>query len=141
MDRRIKNALILSGVGFVLGILIGVMISFFDGSLAQGISRRDVFMLFVGGIQGAIPMGLTVVYDIEDWSILRSTVTHFIPTMLVFYACSFYMGWLKFGTVGFVIATVCMIAAYYIIWMTQYLIYLKKVKTMNAKIREFRKKK
>ncbi|MBR3635801.1 MAG: DUF3021 domain-containing protein [Lachnospiraceae bacterium] len=141
MDRRIKNALILSGVGFVLGILIGVMISFFDGSLSQGITGRDVLLLFVGGVQGAIPMGLTVVYDIEDWSILRSTVTHFIPTMIVFYACSFYMGWLKFGTVGFVITTVCMIAAYYIIWMTQYLIYLKKVKTMNAKIREFRKKK
>ena len=141
MNRMLKTGLILSGIGFAMGLAIGVLIYFIGGGTIQALSGRDLFMFCVGGIQGAIPMGFTVVYDIEDWSILRSTVTHFIPTVIVFYACSFYLGWLKFGTTGFVIATVIMIAAYYIIWMTQYLIHLKQVKTMNAKIREFRKKK
>ena len=141
MNRMLKNGLILSGIGFAIGVAIGVSIYCLSGGMTEALSGRDLFKLFIGGLQGAIPMGLTVVYDIEDWSILRSTVTHFIPTMIVFYACSFYLGWLKLGTTGFVIATVIMIAAYYIIWMTQYLIHLKQVKTMNAKIREFRKKK
>ena len=141
MSKKLKNALILTGVGFIIGLAIGIFMIYIQGGQLNDLTGRDIFMLFVGGLQGAIPMGLTVVYDIEDWSILRSTVTHFIPTMIVFYACSYYMGWLKFGTTVFWITTVMMIVAYYIIWMSQYLIYLRQVKTMNAKIREFRKKK
>lgn len=141
MNKKLKNALILTGVGFIIGLAIGIFMIYIQGGQLNDLTGRDIFMLFVGGLQGAIPMGLTVVYDIEHWSILRSTVTHFIPTMIVFYAGSYCMGWLKFGTTVFWIATVLMIVTYYIIWMSQYLIYLRQVKTMNAKIREFRKKK
>ena len=141
MNKKLKNALILSCVGFIIGLAIGIFLDYAQGAKLKDITGRDVFMLFIGGLQGAIPMGLTVVYDIEDWSILRSTVTHFIPTMIVFYACSYYMGWLRFGTMVFWIATIIMIVTYYIIWMSQYLIYLRQVKTMTAKIRDFRKKK
>ena len=109
MNKKLKNALILTGVGFIIGLAIGIFMIYIQGGQLNDFTGRDIFMLFVGGLQGAIPMGLTVVYDIEDWSILRSTVTHFIPTMIVFYACSYYMGWLKFGTTVFWITTVMMI--------------------------------
>ena len=140
-----KKALLLSSIGFVLGIVVGVCFQLISKpellSLTGHTLTKILYYLFCG-LLGVLGMGGSVIYDIESWSILRCTVTHFLITFGGFVA--FYTGLVAIGVsdmppVGIrIIILVGFVAVYFCIWLIQYLIYRHKVKKMNAKLREWR---
>ncbi|MBR3306740.1 MAG: DUF3021 domain-containing protein [Lachnospiraceae bacterium] len=144
MKRSVKSALILGSIGFVCGILIGL--TFFICSDVYGAEDRaaafaglSLFELLVGGIYGMISMGLTVVYDIESWSIAKATITHFAFTLAGFYAMGMIQGWLVLGDLLFWIMTAAFIAVYICIWLSQYLSYRRQIRRMNDGLDQFKK--
>ncbi|MBR5336637.1 MAG: DUF3021 domain-containing protein [Lachnospiraceae bacterium] len=140
MNRVLKKGLILGAVGFVMGIIIGVVIFTMTGG--REITPVSIFHFLVGGIYAAWAMGGSTMYDIESWSILRCTLTHFITTLLAFYLMGTIQdGWLVIGSSLFWIVTAAFVVAYIIIWLAQYFSYKRKVKRMNEELRAFREKK
>ena len=70
-----KKAVLLGALGFALGVAIGVILTSAD----PGDNLRAAFpYILVCGIPGCIAMGSSVIYDIEEWSLVRASVTHFV---------------------------------------------------------------
>ena len=138
MNSVLKKALILGSIGFAIGLAIGITIFFLTGGSVEVITGRIVFEFLVGGIYGGLAMGGSAVYDIEEWSIARSTATHFICTFIGFFVLAYLQGWLMPGELLFWIFVVMWIFAYFMIWLIQYLVYHRKINEMNEELKNIR---
>ena len=83
-------------------------------------------------------MGSSAFYDIEEWSILRATVTHFAVVFASFNIIALSLGWFTFGSVDYWIIHAVMIVLYFLIWLVQYLIYKHKVKELNRELEKWK---
>lgn len=141
MNKIKTSALWLSLLGALLGVGIGLMFYF----LAEpGENHPDWLVYFLlCGVFGAVNMGTSAVYGIDEWSILRCTLTHFlicVSSTLLFFGALIALGWMDTPPAGVcaLIAAV-FVLVYFLIWLIQYLSYKRKVKTMNAKLRQWKK--
>ncbi len=139
MSNVLKKGFVLGACGFAMGVFIGICMCAVSGGVE--FTPINVFYLLVGGLYGAWAMGGSAVYDIEEWSILRCTLTHFISTLLAFYLMGTIQGgWLVIGSTVFWIVTAAFVVCYFIIWLVQYLKYKREVRIMNEELKEFKKK-
>lgn len=139
MNKIVKKALILGSIGFVIGLIIGLTVFFItEGGKPEGVtfSAFSILEFLVGGIYGAMAMGGTVAYDIESWSIARSTATHFVITFAGFHVLAYIQGWFFPKEAWYIILVIAWIIAYIIIWLTQYLIFRKKIRKMNEDLKK-----
>ena len=141
-----KKALWLSLIGFALGFAIGLLFYSLNGPesfLSQDGSRLAlVLYLLWSGLFGAVNMGTSAVYGVEAWSILRCTFTHFcicVGSTAIFFGVMIAAGWMPMPPAGVCAVTAAaFLVVYVIIWLMQYLSYRRKVKNMNAKLREWK---
>ncbi len=144
--------LILASLGFGLGIIVGTLITaatatmtYADGTLYL-CSRQlieDVgnpllaftIQCFATGIYGAIAMGGSAVYSIEEWSIARCTVTHFFSTIVCLYILGFFMRWFTLEDFSSLLTMfVIFVIPYIIIWMVNYLSCRKELRKINREL-------
>jgi L-asparagine transporter-like permease len=92
--------------------------------------------ILLGGIPGAIAMGTTVIYDIEKWSILRVTVTHFLIVMVVTFLASFVLKWFEPWSTAFWIMLAVVAVGYFIVWLIIYRCYKKQIRKLNELLKE-----
>ncbi|MBR3503317.1 MAG: DUF3021 domain-containing protein [Clostridia bacterium] len=146
MNEIKKTALWFALLGFVVGVAVGVM--FYlparpDGFLAHEENRHALLLYFLfSGLYGGLNMGSSALYSIENWSILRCTLTHLaicVGSTIVFFCGMILLGWMSVPS-----APVCALAGaafvfvYAMIWLGQYLAYRRQVKKMNAKLRAWK---
>ncbi len=131
-----KKATILGAAGFVLGILIcmGFRLAMSQEGLQAGVLPH----ILLGGIYGAVAMGSSVIYDIEKWSIIRATVTHFILVFGLYCLIGFSAGWFRLDEPVFWMIMAAMITGYVLIWLFQYLSYKRKVQQMNDDLKKWK---
>jgi len=134
VNQTVKKGLKLAAIGFPAGALIGVLILLFSH---PGAFRGDystgklVFYLLHCGVHGAISVGFSAVYSIEEWSVTRMTAVHFAITMGSLYLMGWIQGWLHFSGGEFIIFTACIVVSYFIVWLIFYLRGKKSVDEMN----------
>ena len=87
---------------------------------------------------GAISMGASAVYDVDRWSILRVTFTHFIISFSGFWVLAAIQGWLLIYNPFFWLGVMLFIWAYITIWFVNFLIYSKKVKEINNALEDIK---
>ena len=145
-----KKILIRSVIGFLLGMVIGNLIVFLlsggifpwasdylvsrFGSLPAAMVLQTLF----SGLQGAVPMGGTVVYEMEDWSLFRVTGIHYLMTMGSFLLISYVMGWCRDIRTYLIIIGI-MTIAYILIWLIMYIIYRRQVQELNELLEQKRR--
>ena len=145
-------------IGFALGMLICTIITsiittasindgntyFCDPAFSNMFSNEIVafiIQMIISGLLGAICMGATVVYEIEEWSILKATITHFIIANGTFIVTAAILRWWNFNNImADLIYFGTVIIAYILIWLSQYIIYKIQVKKIKKNIKEFKKK-
>ncbi len=142
-----------SAIGFSLGVFITIIINIIVGFIFHGSLNENPYTeirnnmdftkimleLLTGGILGCVGNGGSVVYEIESWSIIKATFTHFVVTMAVYVIVGLYNGWLlpRHSMVN-VIQIVMMVFAYFMIWLSQYLIYKKSINDINEDMKYFK---
>ncbi len=133
---NIKNkAIFLSMLGFSIGLLIGAVTYVTFAPDGEMLNRGALMAQLIGsGIYGAIAMGGSVVYEIESWSLLRATVTHYVTTFASFFVVNFLLKWFDGLTV--LIAFLFFTAAYFIIWIIQYTSWKRQIKRINQELSE-----
>ena len=141
MEGIWKRAVILGAVGMILGIFVGAgfWYLFPHGSLdtSQEMGKL-VLHLLLSGVLGMVANGSSVIYGIDEWSIARVTITHFVIAMGTFYTIAFALGWFyPSDSMCWIMSVIC-IAGYFFIWLVQYLIFRHKVKRMNEELRKWR---
>ena len=128
-----KKAILLGLIGYVCGCVIGL---FFALQNENFNIREALPSILLGGIPGAIAMGSAVIYDIEEWSLLRATATHFLVVMgVILFAC-FLLKWFPPWSPVFWIMLAAELIGYVIIWLIMYYCFRKKVRTLNEMLKE-----
>jgi len=148
--------IMLSSIGFGIGVITGVMITAFSATLtyADGnlyLCSRELIeavgnplvaftiQAIVSGIYGIIAVGGSVVYSIEEWSIVKCTSLHYVTVMVGYYIMAFLMRWFTFRDIGVIFTMfIMMTIAYFIIWMINYLSYKAQLKEINRELNELK---
>ena len=128
-----KKALLRGFLGYMAGCMIGLCFALQN--------KEFTFMgtlpgILLGGIPGAIIAGTTVVYDIEKWSLLRATVTHFLLTMGVIFLACFMLKWFPPWSTAFWILLAAEVVGYIIIWLIMHLRYRAEVRKLNELLKK-----
>lgn len=136
-----KKAVILGAIGMILGIFIGAGFWYLmSGEVPETSTSLSAMMLhlLLSGVLGMVANGSSVIYEIEEWSIIRATITHFIIAMGVFYVIAFTLRWFSPSDPACWIMSAIMVIVYFTIWMVQSLIFKHKVKRMNEELRKWK---
>ena len=136
-----KKAVILGAIGMILGIFIGAGFWYLmSGEAPETSTSLNAMMLhlLLSGVLGMVANGSSVIYEIEEWSIVRATITHFIIAMGAFYVIAFTLGWFSPADPACWIMSVILVFVYFMIWMVHSLIFKYKVKRMNEELRKWK---
>ena len=126
-----KKILIRSIIGFLLGMVLGNLIMIFlsggtfpwapDTLILRFGSIQKVMILqtLFSGLMGAIAMGGSVVYEMDDWSLFSVTGIHYLLTMGSFLVISSVMDWCS-DAKTYLVIIVLMTVAYVLVWLIMY---------------------
>ena len=151
MDMKYKLVLKAS-MGFSLGLIIFLIFAIFsipedtnselnisNQVLYTEVTRQELigftFQLFISGLYGALAMGGSIVYEIESWSILKSTAIHYLTILISYYVMCFTLRW--FSPSDMFINAIIFLAftiVYIMIWLIQYYRYKIEIKKINMKL-------
>ena len=140
MRSRMIRRIIL---GFLLGTAIGNLIAWFFGSyvssmLVARMGRVPAAILvqsLVSGLYGSFALAGTLFYDIEQWSLTRSSVMHFLVIAVLYVPTAMFLGWANSATEILIVEGILLVA-YFIIWLVIYLRYKKKVRSLNEMLKK-----
>lgn len=89
-------------------------------------------------IYGAAFAGASAIWELEDWSILRQTVTHLVICSAGTFPIAYFMRWMPHNTPGFLLYFGIFFGIYAFIWLSKYTATKKRIEQMNAKLKENR---
>ena len=135
MRSRMIRRIIL---GFLLGTAIGNLIAWFFGSYVSSmlvarmgsVPAAILVQSLVSGLYGSFALAGTLFYDIEQWSLTRSSVMHFLVIAVLYVPTAMFLGWANSATEILIVEGILLVA-YFIIWLVIYLRYKKKVRSLN----------
>lgn len=132
-----KKAMLLGLIGYIAGCVIALCFALQNENFSFVSALPGILL---GGIPGTIAMGSTVIYDIEEWSLLRATVTHFMIVMGAMLLACFVLKWFEPWSAPFWIMLAAELVGYAIVWLIMYLCYKKQVRRLNKLLKENRQK-
>ena len=150
MKRKILK---LALIGFVLGMMIGNLISFLSADhsvkplvivspvLIQRTGSVKAAMIvntLLSGILGAVSMAGAIFHDPEefDWGMTKAAVLHFLLILAVNVPIALYCGWIKPGFLNLLIWVSIMAFSYFIVWLIMYFRYRKETEELNRMLEQ-----
>ena len=133
MNLKEKFSFLFS-IGFSIGLLIMVAVIAFAVPAEEMIGMQPFMPLqFIGsGLYGAICFSGTIVYDIDGWSLLKATLTHFAVTFSSFLIINQILKWYPNEILFLVL--LMMVMGYALIWSIMYIKGKKQVEALNQKL-------
>lgn len=102
------------------------------GTELNAVILQVIFSLLYGAAWG----GASIIWQMEEWSLLRQTVTHLAVISLATYPVAWCMRWMEHSIFGVILYFGIFFAIYLFIWCSQYFAMKKRIRQMNAKVRE-----
>ncbi len=147
-NKNVKKNIIKRAIlGFMTGIFVGHTISILeslithDGNfyavsaalvdLAGTNLGAVIIQYFLTGIMGAVFASSSVIFEMDEWSLLRQTITHFVIVSVLSYIAGFLCRWFPHTVVSTLIWFGVFIVVYIIFWVCFMLYYKNKVKKIN----------
>ena len=142
-----KEAIKRAIMGFIYGVFIGQTILILESLMARDGNFYPVaaslvelagskigaviIQYFLTGIIGTTFATTTVLFEIDNWSLLKQTIIHFVITSIVMYIAGFLCSWFPHTLVSTLIWFGVFIVIYVIFWISFSSYYKNKVKKMN----------
>ena len=130
----VAKALQLAAIGFLAGMVVGVVIviaiSFADGGgslvlpsvlLAKTGSEAGALLaqMLVSGVYGAIPMGGVIIYEFDSWGLLKQAVVHYAMYTAAFLLIGSFVGWVE-TPIDMALMAGIFLVGHCIIWLVMY---------------------
>lgn len=141
-------------IGFPIGISIGSLIMILislgwangyyspcvpDLITAMGNEINAVIIQTVlCGLLGSGFSVSSVIWEIEDWSIVKQTGIYFLIISVIMLPIAYFMYWMEHSVTGFLSYFGIFILIFAVIWIVQFIIGKKNIKRMNEKLSETR---
>ncbi len=146
-----KKKIVLRGIlGFPIGIAIGYLITIFislgwaDGSympcvpeliLAMGNEINAVVLqALLCGLLGAGFAASSVIWEIENWSIIKQTGIYFMIISVIMLPIAYFAYWMEHSVAGVLRYFGIFVAIFAFIWVIQFVIGKQNVKKMNENL-------
>lgn len=100
------------------------------GTELNAVLLQSIFSL----IYGAAWAGASVIWEIDNWSILRQTVTHLVICSIATFPIAYLMRWMKHSFSGAIMYFAIFFAIYLFIWCSQYFAMKKRIDSLNKKV-------
>ena len=141
MTKLLVKTLKRAGFGFLLGVLIGNLISALSGwpdafvtsillEKAGGLSAAVLWQTFLSGVLGAVSFAGVSFYEIDRWPLLLTAAVHYLVIEATYLSIAFILGWLETAGQALIWILLCA-AAYLIIFLIMWAIYRSQVKELN----------
>ena len=102
------------------------------GNEINAVFWQFIFLLVYGAVWG----GISVIWEMENWSILRQTATHFVICSVTTLPIAYIMCWVEHNVISVLIYFAIFAFIYVVIWLSQYLSTKSKIKKFNSVIGE-----
>ncbi|MCR5509314.1 MAG: DUF3021 domain-containing protein [Lachnospiraceae bacterium] len=123
-------------IGIVLGMIIGIAFWMgFGNDHGSSGNAALILHLLISGLFGAISMGGSVVYEIESWSLLKATLSHYFACMSAFTVSSLLLGWFP-DLSGFAVMLLIMTVLYACIWIGESVYWKRTINRINEQLND-----
>ena len=140
--RMLTGALIGVSISFIFTIIISLI--FGDGNYYPVVPalveqcgneiNAVVAQMIASLLYGAVWAGASVIWEMDDWSLLRQTVTHLLAGSIATFPVAYLMYWMKHSIAGVVVYFAIFIGIYVGIWITLYSRAKREVTKLNEKV-------
>lgn len=148
----LKKTLKMAGIGFLIGVVIGNLITILTGNSDTGgvtfasmqLLRMEggnalVAMLLqslFSGLYGAVCFAGMTFYEAERLPLAAATALHCATIILLFIPIALFLGWVSNITEILIIMSIQLVC-FFIIWLIMWSIYKKQVKELNDMQKNF----
>ncbi|WP_159797055.1 DUF3021 domain-containing protein [Streptococcus halichoeri] len=142
MFRFIAGGFIGIAIGYLFALAVSIFINDGDfylvipaiierfGTQLNAAIVQTILTALLGGVYSVA----SLIYENEDSSIVKQTITHFLVTMPAYLFVSFAMGWIGKEFIQILIYTLIYLAIYIVIWIVSYIIWKVKINKLNQSI-------
>lgn len=147
MKKKILlSSLIGAPIGLTISYIITVIISISigDGSYYPVVPEfadacgseinAVVIQALCSLLYGASWGGASVIWNMQEWSLLRMSVTHLAVSSVFSFPIAYVMHWMPHNVKGILIYFAIFIAIYAVIWLSQYASIKKKIEQLNKQV-------
>lgn len=141
----VRNVLKYAVYGFFIGMAVGIIFVVIQSLMSGGAIVFSGRLLDLGGSQagalaletifsglhGAICMAGVALYDLENWSMTRVVITHYLIIMASFLTIGGFLGWISLTPASIAVTALLMAIGYFIVWIIMYLRYSSEVNVLN----------
>ncbi|WP_370295768.1 DUF3021 domain-containing protein [Rossellomorea marisflavi] len=123
--------------GFGVGGVLSVLILAFGVDPSADIDVREIMFSLLGNmITGAYFSVASMVFKIEDWSMMKQTVIHYTASLLILFPVFTWLtGWIAVEPAQLLSGLGIFTGIYMFNWLGWYLYYKQIAKKMNESIR------
>lgn len=145
-----KQVLLRALLGFPLGVFTGftitVVISLFFATgrylsaeptlVASNGSELNAVVLqyLLSGVLGAGFAAGSLIWENERWSLLQRTLLHLGLSSLLMLPIAYWAHWMPHTLAGFAIYFLIFAGFYLVIWVAQYIAWMRKVRDINQRL-------
>lgn len=146
-NNIVKRALIGFPIGIAIGYLISIIISFTFGNgayspctplLIKSMGNEInavIFQTILTGLLGSVFSSASLIWDIEELSLLKQTLYFFLITSVTMMIIAYLLKWVAPTMLSLLSFLLSFVIIFAIIWITQYLIWREKIKKLNDNIK------
>ena len=123
------------GISLFLSLLFGegkyypfaASLVFFTGSEVKAMLLQTM----LSGILGSVFGGMSFIWEIERWSILKQTAVYFLSVSIPMMGISYLLYWMEHSLNGFLLYFLIFVMVFIVVWLFNLAVYWFKVKRMN----------
>ncbi len=131
-------------IGFVITLIISACVG--DGSFypvtpeligAMGNELNAVILQTVlCAIIGAGFAAASVIWELDSWSLAKQSGIYFLTISIIMLPVAYFANWMKHSLAGVLSYVGIFTAIFVVVWISQYLLWKRNIKRMNAFVSE-----
>ncbi len=126
------------GISLFLSLLFGegkyypfaASLVFFTGSEVKAMLLQTMLSGILGGVFG----GMSFIWEIERWSILKQTAVYFLSVSIPMMGISYLLYWMEHSLNGFLLYFLIFVMVFFVVWLFNFAIYWFKVRRINEEL-------
>ena len=126
------------GISLFLSLLFGegkyypfaASLVFFTGSEVKAMLMQTI----LSGILGSVFGGMSFIWEIERWSILKQTAVYFLSVSIPMMGISYLLYWMEHSLSGFLLYFLIFVMVFFVVWLFNLAMYWIKIRKMNQNL-------
>jgi len=143
MKKIVSRVLYSFPIGISCSVGISLLLSFIFGEgkyypfasplvLFTGSEVKAMLMqTILSGILGSVFGGMSFIWEIERWSILKQTAVYFLSVSIPMMGISYLLYWMEHSLSGFLFYFLIFVMVFIVVWLFNLAGYWFKVRRMN----------